>query len=476
MGGETWVGASAVQIARAVQRGDTTATAVAADHIEHARVADRVIGALRVIREAAALAEAEQVDELPDLANLSLAGVPVVVNENTPIVGLPTWNGSEAVRAPTAERDHEVIRRLRGAGAVVVGLSRMSELGLWPTTDDATAVTRNPWRSDRTAGGSSGGSAAAVAARIVPIAHGTDGLGSLRVPAACCGVVGFKPGRGVIAYDLGVSQWFGLAEHGILAAGVADAATGFAVLAGRSTTVPLSVGRVRVAVSARNPLHGSPPDAQVREALGDGARALVAAGHDAVRAEPPHPARLAITTMATWFAVAHREAAGVALESLQPRTRRHAVLGARALRRGLVRDGERADWRDRYVTWFTDGGFDLLLTPALPGAPPAAAFWSHQPWRANMAAGLRWAAYAAPWNLAGLPALVLPMGVRTDGLPSSVQLVGPPGAEEVILAVATQLESTLPSPLQPPTWPRLGSAQSVVDPPAGVARWPNVPT
>ncbi len=451
----TWVGASAAQIARAVQRGDASATRVLIDHLEYARSADRVLDAIRVLRDGAALAEAEQVDELPDLGNLPLAGVPVLVQENTPVAALPTWNGSEAARTPVADQDHEVVRRLRGAGALILGVSRMSELGLWPTTDDATGVTRNPWRSDRTSGGSAGGSAAAVAAGIVPVAHGTDGLGSIRIPAACCGIVGFKPGRGVIGYDLGRSNWFGLAEHGVLSARVADAAAAFAVLAGRSPEPVAETGRLRVAVSLRNPSHGHPPDADARASVARAARLLVAAGHDAVGADVPHPARLTVMTTAAWFAVAHRESEGLPPDGLQDRTRRHAALGARALRRGLVRDGERADWRDRCAAWFADRDFDLLLTPALAGPPPPAALWSQRAWRANLTATLRYAPYASPWNVAGFPALVLPMGIREDGLPSAVQLVGPPGAEERLLAVAAQLEAAAPWAPHGPGWPRV---------------------
>src|SRR5918912_2122934 len=105
----------------------------------------------------------------------------------------------------------------------------MPELGIFGTTDDADGVTRNPWRSDRTPGGSSGGSAAAVAAGMVPVAHGNDGMGSVRIPAACCGLVGIKPGSGVVPANLGATDWFGMAEHGILATTVADATVGFAV-------------------------------------------------------------------------------------------------------------------------------------------------------------------------------------------------------------------------------------------------------
>src|SRR5262245_43453856 len=206
----TWVGATAKQIARAVRRGDTSATAVVADHLDHIRETDEILRAFRVIRAGEAIAEAEKVDEQPDLGNLPLAGVPIAAKENTAVAGLPMWNGSAAARAPVAETDHEVVRRLRGAGAVVVGVTRMPELGLWGTTDDDTAVTRNPWRTDRTPGGSSGGSAAAVSAGLVPIAHANDGLGSVRIPAACCGLVGIKPGRGAVPPQPGAHDWFGL--------------------------------------------------------------------------------------------------------------------------------------------------------------------------------------------------------------------------------------------------------------------------
>src|SRR5690606_5179080 len=144
-----WIGASACEIARAVRRGDVSATQVVADHLDFVRTHDRAINALRVVRGGEAAAEAEQVDQQEDLAGAALAGVPVVIKENTPLTGVPTWRGSVAARGPIAETDHEVVRRLRGAGAVVIATSRMPELALWSTTDDATTVTRNPWRPDR---------------------------------------------------------------------------------------------------------------------------------------------------------------------------------------------------------------------------------------------------------------------------------------------------------------------------------------
>jgi amidase len=449
-----WVGASAKEIARAVRRGDVSATQVVADHLEHIRARDPELNAFRVLREAEAAAEAEQVDQQEELAGASLAGVPVAVKENTAVAGLPTWRGSAAARSPVADTDHEVVRRLRGAGAVVIGTSRMPELGLWGTTDDEMAITRNPWRTDRTPGGSSGGAAAAVAAGLVPIAHGNDGLGSIRIPAACCGLVGLKPGRGVVPCQLDVADEFGMVEHGILATTVADAAVGFAVLAGQRPTKLDEPARLKVAVSLRSPVQGVRADRANRSAVATAARLLVAAGHDAVRAGPAYPVRLALRLTATWFAGAYRVAewAGLDPAALQPRTRRHLAAGRVAWRRGLVREADRQRWRDYSVGFFDS--FDVLLTPALAGAPLPAVAWSSRSWQANVVANVRYAPYAAPWNFAGIPAVVVPVGQREDGLPLGVQLVGPPGSERTLLALAGQLEQAAP-------WPRHASTTAM---------------
>jgi amidase len=453
------VGATAKQIARAVRRGDTSATQVVADHLDHIATGDPVVSAFRTVRAGEAIAEAEQVDELDELANLPLAGVPVAVKENTAVAGLPTWRGSAAARTPVAEQDHEVVRRLRGAGAVVVGVTRMPELGLFGFTDDETATTRNPWRTDRTPGGSSGGAAAAVAAGLVPIAHGNDGLGSVRIPAACCGLVGLKPGRGVVPAQLGAGDWLGLTEHGILATTVADAALGFAVLAGRSPERLVEPSRLRVALSLRSPASGVRPDGPNRSAVATAGRLLVAAGHDAMRADPAYPMSLQLRTIATWLAAAYREAdaAGLDPATLQPRSRRHIALGGWSWRRGYVRESDRSEFRDRAIAFFSGGGFDLLVTPALASAPPAADGWVRRSWRANITTSIRYAPYAAPWNVAGLPALVVPVGVRPDGLPLAVQLVGPPGSELLLLAVAGQFELAAPWSPRAPGWPRVTS-------------------
>jgi amidase len=442
----TWVGATAKQIARAVRRGDVTATQVVADHLEQIAISDPSLNAFRVVRGGEAIVEAEKVDEQEDLANLPLAGVPVAVKENTALAGVPTWNGSVAARSAVAEEDHEIVRRLRGAGAVVVGTTRMPEMGLWGTTDDGEIATRNPWNLDRTPGGSSGGSAAAVAAGLVPIAQGNDGLGSLRIPAACCGLVGLKPGRGVVPADLGIDNWFGLTENGVLATTVADAVLGFSVLAGRSPGKLTPPEKLRVGVALRSPVPGAGPDEPNRSAVSAAAKLLVGAGHDTVTAEPRYPNRLGLAVLATWFAAAYREAdaAGLDLKALQPRTRQHIRLGRLAWRRGWVPPEPRDAWREQSIAFFAERKIDLLLTPALATIPPLADGHATGRWRRNMRTNMRYAPYAAPWNVAGLPALAVPVGVRPDGMPLAVQLVGPPDSELLLLSVAGQLEVANP--------------------------------
>jgi amidase len=455
----TWVGATARQIARAVRRGDTSATQVVADHLDHIARVDGELSAFRAVRGGEAIVEAEKVDEQEDLANLPLAGVPVAVEENTPVAGLPTWRGSAAARTPVAEDDHELVRRLRGAGAVVVGVTRMPELGLWATTDDATGASRNPWQPSRTPGGSSGGAAAAVASGMVPIAHGNDGFGSIRIPAACCGLLGLKPGSDVVPRQLGAEDWFGMTEHGILATCVVDAATGFAVLAGRRPEKLVQPGRLRVAVSLNSPLAGVRADGANRDAVAATSRRLAEAGHDVVGTELHYPTALGLRGLATWFAGAAEDAAAghAGGRDLQPRTRRHVALGRWAQRRGYVRTADRDAWRTRMIGFFADQGADVLLTPALASVPPAAAGWARRSWAANMWTCIRYAPYAAPWNMAGLPALVVPAGLRPEGLPVGVQLVGPPGSELLLLAIAGQLEMLAPWSRHAPSWPKVDS-------------------
>src|SRR5689334_464390 len=210
------VGLPATEIAARVLSGELTAVEVVRAHLAHLDAVDPRIGAFRVVRHEAALAEAAAVDARLDRFSLPLAGVPVAVKDNVDVAGEVTTVGSATHAPGPATRDHPVVARLRAAGAVVVGITRVPELCIYSATDGPGTVTRNPWDTAYSSGGSSGGSAAAVASGCVPVAHGNDGMGSLRLPAAACGLVTLKPGRGVIPSGLGADSWSGMAENGAL--------------------------------------------------------------------------------------------------------------------------------------------------------------------------------------------------------------------------------------------------------------------
>ena len=190
-----WAGRSAAEIAAAVAAGKVTAAEVVGEHLALVAARDAGVGAFVRVRATAALAEAAAVDARPDRAELPLAGVPVSIKDSIAVTGEPMRTGSAATPRGPQEEDHPLVARLRAAGAVVLGLTNLPELAIYPFTDSAYGITRNPWDLSRTAGGSSGGAAASVAAGMVPLAHGTDGLGSVRIPAAACGLFAIKPVR-----------------------------------------------------------------------------------------------------------------------------------------------------------------------------------------------------------------------------------------------------------------------------------------
>jgi amidase len=420
-----------------------TAHGDGADAVERSLAAiearDGALGAFVSVRADAARDEARSIGQAlaagGDAVDLPLAGVPVAVKDLL-----------------DPEGDHVVVRRLRAAGAVIVGATRMPQACLWGTTDGGGVVTRNPWNPDWSAGGSSGGSGAAVAAGFVPMAHGTDGLGSVRIPAACCGVVGVKPGRGVIApVDLGAGEWFGLSEHGALATSVADAARLLAVLAGDPALAHVEepAGVLRIACSVTPPVAGVPVATEVVRATFAAAAALRETGARVERAGPRYPLASGPAVTARWFAAAADEAAELADGDLEPRTRQHAAVGRRARR--AVRPAQADAWREQALEFFSR--YDVLVTPVLATGPLPADLWSERSWAANVTANvLSTGGFPAAWNLAGFPALAVPGDVdpRT-GLRVGIQLVGPPGSESRLLGVAAAFERLRP-------WPRVAAS------------------
>jgi amidase len=440
---------SAAEIAESVRSGASSAVAETAATLE--RIARDTTGAFQVVRSDHALAEAAGVDARGDRAQLPLAGVPVAIKDNIPVSGEPLRDGSAATSALPQLRDHEIVARLRAAGAIVVGITRVPELCVFGATDSVYGITSNPWNPERTAGGSSGGSAAAVASGIVPIAHGNDGMGSIRIPAANCGIVGLKPGAGLVPQDIGVDAWFGMSENGPLATTVADAALMLSVMAGlpelarvREPGEPL-----RIAVAPGEASALAPVDPEWVRGLSDSAEALRAAGHDVREVRFPYPAN-PLPLLARWFAGTATDAAPLDPRSLEPRIRTHARWG-RVMGR-MARNPRPAEaFRAVAQGFFSE--FDVLLTPSLaqPGIP--AIDWHARSWRENMLANIRYAPFASPWNYIGWPAMTVPAGWHAAAaVPLGVQLVAPPradgGGESLLLSVARQLEMLRP-------WPRV---------------------
>ncbi|WP_409329297.1 amidase [Trujillonella humicola] len=452
------VGLPATEIAARVRSGELSAVEVVRAHLDHLEAVEPRVGAFRVVRREAALDEAAAVDAAPDRARLPLAGVPVAIKDNVAVAGEVVTDGSSAGRPVPASEDHPVVARLRGAGAVVVGITRVPELCLYASTDSPGAVSRNPWDTARSPAGSSGGSAAAVAAGSVPIAHGSDGMGSLRLPAAACGLVTLKPGRGVLPGGIGADDWSGMAVNGALTTTAADQALAFAVLAGEEPTAPPDPGGpLRIAVSLRSPVPGVRADRAAREAVEATATLLAGAGHTVLRRDPVIPTDAALAALARWFAGAEDDAAFLGLDraALEPRSRSHARLGRWVRRLGLIRPGPADRFRARTEAFFTD--VDVLLMPAVSGPPLSARPWHERGFLANVTANARWAPFASPWNLAGVPAAVVPAGTRAQGWPLAVQLVGPPGAERRLLWLAGELERRRPWRRHAPVFDPLAS-------------------
>ncbi|MDX3373391.1 amidase [Streptomyces sp. ME02-6991-2A] len=446
--------------ARLLADSTTTSTALVADVLARIEAAQPTLNAFRHLRAEAALAEAAEADRrLAAGERLPLLGVPVAVKDDTDVAGLPTHFGCDGERPPVTT-DSEAVRRLRAAGAVIVGKTNSCELGQWPFTEGpAFGATRNPWNTAHTPGGSSGGSAAAVAAGLVPAALGSDGAGSVRIPAAWTHLVGIKPQRGRVSVHPHHDAFQGLTVNGPLARTVADAALLLDAAAGAhpddfhrppavraSDAARRDPGRLRIALAWRPPLTltGAGPDPEVRRAVTALAETLARLGHHVEEARPRYGLiGLAFVPRATAgiaeFAARHPEPA-----LLDPRTRSALRTGTRLGGR-VVRAARAREVRQhrRIGALFDASGYDVLLTPTTAAPPPRIGTFDHlSAWRTDvtMAAACP---YAWPWNVLGWPGINVPAGFTRSGLPVGAQLLGPSRSEERLIALAAQLEDDL---------------------------------
>ncbi len=450
--------AGIVRQAALVRAGEVSARELVQAALDRIARVDGALNAFRVVLGEEALAEAAAADARRGAGeDRPLLGVPVAVKDDCPVAGLRATFGTDAVTA-VAREDAEVVRRLRHAGAIVIGITNVPELTITPFTESPTnGATRNPWDLGRTPGGSSGGSAAVVAAGLVGAALGSDGGGSIRIPAGCCGLVGLKPQRGRVPTAPVVEPWHGLSHWGGLTRSTADTGLLLDVLSGPGRPSLAEAARRRperlrigMALGVPKPLRVR-ADAEQEGAARRVAETLRGLGHTVVEREVDYPPRVAAAFHARYFRGIHDAAATLDHpERLSRRSRGYVRLGSAvpAAAVARARAGEAED-RERLNRVFAD--VDLLLTPMFTRRPVAIGEWEGRGALRTHDGVSRWVPYAAAWNHTGQPAIAVPAGLTPDRFPLSAQLVAPPSQDELLVSVAAELEAATGWPAELPS-------------------------
>jgi amidase len=457
---------SPAALAARVRAGELTARELVEASLRRIDALQPSINAFTHIAHDSALATADEIaagDPRP------FAGVPIAIKDNRPVAGMPITMCSDLWRDLVPQHDAHLVRRVREAGFVIVGKTTLPEMGILPTTEPRRfGATHNPWDLDRTPGGSSGGSAAAVAAGMVPVAHGNDGGGSIRIPAACCGLVGLKPARGRVSVGPDGGHSF-LVTDGALTRTVADAAQMLDLLAGYepgdATWAPPPPApyaelaaqeprRLRVGLALASPLEDAEVDPVCEQAARDAAALIESLGHAVEEVTPPWVNTHLLpdftrsfgpeVSFVTWLGgqLTGREPTADDVEPLTWTLYEHAKsldaitrIASQAKLEGMAR---------ALVASLSQ--FDVVVTPAL-AARPLRIGEVHgrgpDPWDHFQRSGY-FTPYTALLNVTGQPAVSLPLYHGDDGLPVAVQLIGPPAQEEVILRLAAELEEALP--------------------------------
>lgn len=419
--------------------------------------AQRTLNAFRTIRAEQAIAEAVVADRrLSSGAAAPLLGVPVAIKDDVDLADEPTAFGCGGEHR-IATRDAEVVRRLRAAGAIVVGKTHAPEVGQWHFTEGTFGATRNPWNTDHAPGGSSGGASAAVAATLVPAAIGSDGAGSIRIPAAWTGLVGLKPQRGRVSTWPDPEAFNGLSCYGPLTRSVGDAALLLDAIHGNvpadlhhvpapaetfAESAAREPGQLRIALSFATPFGvSSQVDGEHRAAIESMAERLEELGHEVVEEDPDYglvgPALVprGMAGVDEWLR-SHVEDRS----SLEPRTRTHGrvgrMLGGIPLR--LSRAAEPA-LRRRAGRIFDR--FDVVLTPTTAKPPPRIGALAGRGYWATSSKASATCPFGFAWNVVGWPAISVPAGLTSGGLPIGGQLLGQENDEATLLALAGSIEA-----------------------------------
>lgn len=458
-------GLDATTQAAMVRNGDVTPRELVVAAIERIERHNGTLNAVIHQRFDRALDEASR--ELPDGP---FRGVPTLLKDlGNPMAGEPHHMGSELLKriGRVADEDSAMTTSIREAGFVVLGRTNVPEFGLVCTTEPAAyGPTRNPWDLERSPGGSSGGAAAAVASGMVPIAQGTDGGGSIRMPSSHCGLFGLKPTRGRISMSPGGDGMEGHTTNGFLATSVRDGAAALDVAAGYrpgDAYVPPPPRRpyaqlateappnLRVGLLDVGDVNGYPVDEEVRRAAREAADLMASLGHTVEAAYPA--AMLDPEYLERWQTLLSPSVSAL-FEDLEqiagrPVERDEAEEMAwwwqkAGTRVSATRHAQNQAWRDnftrRMASWWADG-FDLLVSPVLPQPPTPLGLFAQ-------ADGLRRSVdilcFTPQFNTTGQPAMSVPLGMSSRGLPVGVQFGAAYGREDLLLQVAGQLEQAAP--------------------------------
>jgi amidase len=457
---------SAVELAEMIRGGELSARELVEASLRRIDELEPRINAFTHVAHDSALAEAEGIDADDPRP---FAGVPIAIKDNRAVAGMPITMCSDLFADFVVPFDSFLVRRLREAGFVIVGKTALPEMGILPTTEPRRfGPTRNPWNLDRTPGGSSGGSAAAVAAGVVPIAHGNDGGGSIRIPAACCGLVGLKPSRGRVSVGPEAGDSF-LVQDGVLTRSVADTAAALDLLAGyelgdatwapppdvpHAEAAAREPGHLHVGLALNPALEGATLDPICERAARDAATLLESLGHTVEEVAPPWSDENLLPDFTRAFGpmlsvitmiggeLRGREATAEDVEPLTWVMWEHArATDSVAFLAALGR----LQAVGRSLVSFLNT-FDVVLTPALAQRPVQVGEINGlgpDPWDHFQRSGY-FTPYTAICNVTGLPAISLPLYEGEDGLPLGVQLIGRPLGEGELLSLSTQLEAAQP--------------------------------
>jgi amidase len=452
--------AGAARQAEMVRAGEVSPTELVRLCLDRIERLDPQLNSFRKVFPERALLEAQQAEARRQGGDdRPLLGVPIAIKDEVDVAGEINLHGTDAFTEPAAA-DSEMVRRLREAGAIVVGLTHLPEMAICGFTESATyGVTRNPWNPQRSPGGSSGGSGSAVAAGLVPIASAGDGGGSIRIPAASCGLFGLKPQRGRVSLAPDLEGWNGLAVLGCLSRNVLDTALWLDIVSGGSKepgapspperpfveSAQASPGKLRIAWSTAAPRAAAPPTVSdaVKGAVSDAAALLGSLGHEVAQHDPAWGGIGNNITARFLRGVAEDVGRVPHPERLERRTRGFGRLGS-LLPDGLFERALAAREADAARVNAIFDSFDLLMTPVMGDTALPVRRWEGQGALRTVLGMSRFYPYCVPWNHLGNPAMSVPAGIAADGMPLAVQIIGRPGDEATLFSLAAQLEVERP--------------------------------